>query len=190
MAGAHGSQVGSLPRQNHPGPVGEGAHPRGPAVSTARGNDFRPIRSFIAQGLFQEVKAIADTGFLVAFANRKDLHHNWAVEIARQVVDPLLTCEAVLAEATFHLGSSLLIFDFVRTGLVKSAFVLADHVPRLTELATRYQDRRPDLADLCLIRMSELNPNHAVITTDLADFRVYRRNRREVIPLICPPANN
>ena len=54
------------------------------------------------------------------------------------------------------------------------------------ELALRYVDRRPDLADLCLIRLSELHPKHSVITTDLMDFRVYRRGRRETIPLIHP----
>jgi len=27
-----------------------------------------------------------------------------------------------------------------------------------------------------------------VITVDREDFRVYRRNKRETIPLICPPA--
>jgi hypothetical protein len=43
-----------------------------------------------------------------------------------------------------------------------------------------------DLADLCLIRMSELYPHHRVITVD-EDFRVYRRNKREVIPIIMPP---
>jgi len=35
--------------------------------------------------------------------------------------------------------------------------------------------------------MSELYPRHSVITIDAADFRVYRRNKREVIPTICPP---
>jgi len=50
-----------------------------------------------------------------------------------------------------------------------------------------FRDRHPDLADLCLIRMSELHPKHSVITVDEADFRVYRRNKREVIPIICPP---
>jgi predicted nucleic acid-binding protein len=41
------------------------------------------------------VKGIADTGFLVAFANRNDHYHAWAVSIARGVTEPLLTCEAV-----------------------------------------------------------------------------------------------
>ena len=51
------------------------------------------------------MKGIADTGFLVAFANRRDRHHDWAVNLARDVSTPLLTCEAVLAEAAFHLGT-------------------------------------------------------------------------------------
>jgi uncharacterized protein len=134
------------------------------------------------------VKAIVDTGFLVAFGNRTDRYHMWAIQLALSITDPLLTCDAVLAEAAFHLGDAELVLDFVRTGLVKPAFDCASHTNRLRELAHRYRDRRPDLADLCLIRMSELNPRHSVITTDLTDFRVYRRNRREAIPLIHPPA--
>ena len=50
------------------------------------------------------MKGIADTGFLVAFANRNDRHHHLAVGVAEQVSEPLLTCEAVLAETGFHLG--------------------------------------------------------------------------------------
>jgi len=132
------------------------------------------------------MKAIADTGFLVAFGNRNDYHHEWAVGIAERVTEPLLTCEEVLAETAFHLGSSALVLAFLRDGLARSALVLTEHVSRLAELAVRYADRKPDLADLCLICLSELHPRYPVITTDLADFRVYRRGRREVIPLIHP----
>ena len=102
------------------------------------------------------MKAIADTGFLVAFGNRRDLYHAWALEIAQRVTEPLLTCDAVLPEAVFHLGSARLVLDYVREGLVHSSFAVADHIPRLSELAIRYADRSPDLADLCLIRMSEI----------------------------------
>jgi hypothetical protein len=59
---------------------------------------------------------------------------------------------------------------------------------RLQELAARYADRSPDLADLCLIRLSKLNPKYPVITTDVGDFRIYRRGRREAIPIIHPPS--
>ena len=134
------------------------------------------------------MKGIADTGFLVAFANARDQHHAWAVRLAEQVTDPLLTCEAVLAETAFHLEDSGLVLAMMDTGLVTVAFACVDHVAALRSLARKYADRRPDLADLCLIRMSELYPQHAVLTVDEADFRVYRRHKRDVIPVICPPA--
>lgn len=132
------------------------------------------------------MKAIADTGFLVALANRRDLHHAWAARTIRRFTEPLLTCEAVLAETAFHLGSSRVVLGFVEDGLVVSAIRLADHTPELVRLASRYADRSPDLADLCLIRLSELHPELPVITTDVKDFRVYRRGRREAIPLLHP----
>jgi len=133
------------------------------------------------------MKGIADTGFLVAFANGNDAYHEWAAGVAARVSGPLLTCEAVLAEAAFHLRSAGLVLDMLQEGLVMLAFDVKDHVPQLVALARRYADRQPDLADLCLIRMSELHPRHSVITVDREDFEVYRRNKREVIPLICPP---
>lgn len=133
------------------------------------------------------MKGIADTGFLVAFANRNDQHHEWAVSVAERVTAPLLTCEAVLAEAVFHLQDPALVLAMLQEGLITLAFDCRGHVAQLAELAGRYADRHPDLADLCLIRMSELHPRHSVITVDRADFRIYRRNKREAIPLICPP---
>jgi uncharacterized protein len=130
--------------------------------------------------------AIADTGYLVALVRRHDQHHTWANCLAGQFSLPLLTCEAVLAETAFHLKSSLYIFAMLQRGAVRVAFEMTGQVERLNELATRYADRHPDLADLCVIRMSELYPRHAVITID-EDFRIYRRNKREAIPLLCPP---
>jgi uncharacterized protein len=133
------------------------------------------------------VKGIADTGFLVAFANRNDHYHAWALSVASGVTEPLLTCEAVLAETAFHLQSVPLVLSMVAEGLVEIAFDCRSQLSQLAALADRYSDRNPDLADLCLIRMSEIYPRHSLITVDKKDFRIYRRNRRETIPLICPP---
>jgi predicted nucleic acid-binding protein len=133
------------------------------------------------------MKGIADTGFLVAFANRGDRYHEWAVSLASQIAEPLLTCESVLSEAAFHLGSVSLVLSLLREGLATVAFDCREHWPQLEELAQRYADRQPDLADLCLVRMSEIYPRCHVITVDRDDFRIYRRNKREMIPLICPP---
>lgn len=132
------------------------------------------------------MKGIADTGFIVAFGSGNDRYHSWALEVAKGITEPLLTCEAVLAEAAFHLGSSSYVLALVREEMLRPAFDLARNLEPLAQMAERYKDRNPDLADLCLVRMSELYPRHVVITIDEADFRVYRRNKREAIPLLCP----
>jgi uncharacterized protein len=133
------------------------------------------------------MKGIADAGFLVAFASQEDTYHDWAVGLAAQCDEPLLTCEAVLAEAAFHLRDVPLVLEMIRNGLVAVDFDCLQNLPQLEDLAKRYADRHPGLADLCLIRMSEMHPQHSLVTVDREDFRIYRRNKREAIPLICPP---
>ncbi|MGA2233939.1 MAG: PIN domain-containing protein [Terriglobales bacterium] len=133
------------------------------------------------------MKGIADAGLIVALLNRDDRHHKWALEIARTVSEPLLTCEAVLSEAAFQVGSIQWVLGLVREGFLKIAFDLSRNFEEVVELAERYQDRTPDLADLCLIRMSEIHGSLPVLTVDEKDFRIYRRNGRDVIPIVCPP---
>ena len=133
------------------------------------------------------MNAIADTGLLVALARANDQYNSWASEIGPQITWPVLTCEAVLAETAFHLQSCEPVLGMLRDGVVRVAFECERNLQHLLDLALRYADRKPDLADLCLIRMSELFPRHVVVTVDEDDFRVYRRNKREAIPLLCPP---
>ena len=133
------------------------------------------------------MNAIADTGFIVSLVNSYDIHHRWALEVSPTLTAPALTCEAVLAEAAFHLHSADVVLEMVESGFLELAFDANQHIPALLALAQRYADQQPDFADLCLIRMSELFPRHSVITIDEHDFRIYRRNKRDVIPLICPP---
>ena len=132
------------------------------------------------------MQVIVDTGYLVALVRKDDQHHAWAVGLGGQLELPLLTCEAVLSETSFHLESSVYVLAMLKRRTIRVAFDCTSQLEPFHDLATRYADRRPDLADLCLIRMSELYPRHSVVTVD-EDFRVYRRNKREAIPLLCPP---
>lgn len=97
----------------------------------------------------------------------------------QQVEAPLLTCEAVLAETPFHFQSTNLALRTVTLGLVELTFKCSEHLAELAGLAEHYSDRKPDLADLCLIRMRELHPRHVLLTVDEKGFRVYRRNKRD-----------
>lgn len=129
---------------------------------------------------------IADTGFLVAFLNRRDSHHDWAMQLTGEIDEPLVTCEAVLAEAVFHTGSAKRVLALLRDDLVRVDFDLNTYWARLEVLAKRYAGRSPDLADLCLICLSECFPTRPVFTVD-GDFRTCRRHQREIIPVIMPP---
>ncbi|HXZ81653.1 MAG TPA: hypothetical protein VEG30_17120 [Terriglobales bacterium] len=132
------------------------------------------------------MKVIADTGFIVALGSDNDVHHRWATEVAKQVTEPALSCEAVLAETAFQLKSVGYVLALLDRGVLQVAFDFPANLKQLRGLAEKYEDRNPDLADLCLIRMSELYPSHTVLTVDESNFRVYRRNKREVIPILSP----
>ena len=132
---------------------------------------------------------LLDTGPIVAYLNERDQHHGWAVSVWNHLPPPLLTCDAVLSEACFlvetHGGSADWVMELVERGIVTSGFTLADHATRLRALLKKYRSTPMSLADACLVRMSELNPRHTVLTTD-SDFRIYRRDGRHVIPTLMP----
>jgi predicted nucleic acid-binding protein len=132
---------------------------------------------------------LVDAGPLVAFLNRGDAHHVWARAQLARLHPPLITCEAVLAEACDllrrHPGGVPALLTVVDRGLVSVGFRLDEHVRRVAELMERYADVPMSLADACLVRMSELSPGADVLTLDRG-FRHYRRLGRQAIPLIIP----
>ncbi len=86
--------------------------------------------------------------------NARNTHHKWALRVAEEVDEPLLTSEAVLEETGFHPGNVDLVLEMVIENFLELAFDSNDHLPQLAALAKRYGERKPDFADLCLIRMS------------------------------------
>ena len=131
---------------------------------------------------------ICDTGPLVAYLNRNDPHHAWAVALMKSVAPPLLTCDPVLTEAAYFLREDGLAVDplfamLERNGL-RLAFSLESHWPRVRLLMSRYE--RMDLADAAVVAMTELHPRSRVLTVDRRDFTVYRRNDRQVIDFVAP----
>ena len=132
---------------------------------------------------------LVDAGPLAAQLIGTDAHHAWAAERFEILRPPLLTCEPVLSEACHiierHGGNPITVLEMVQNGVLEIAFTLDDHVPELLALMRRYRDVPMSLADACLVRMSELHRHCRVMTTD-TDFRLYRRNARQIIPLLAP----
>lgn len=71
--------------------------------------------------------------------------------------------------------------------IIDPEFVLARELSGVVALATKYADRPMDLADACLVRMTELSSRSRVWTVDRDDFTVYRRNGRQPIACEFPP---
>src|SRR5205085_8701418 len=126
---------------------------------------------------------------LVALLDRRERFHAWAVEQARTLQPPLITCEAVIAEVCFLIadlpGGARAVRDNLANGTWRLDFSLAAEQRRVFALMETYADQPMSLADACLVRMSEFHARATVFTLD-GHFRVYRRNRRQIIPLIIP----
>lgn len=132
---------------------------------------------------------LVDTGPLVAYLVKEEEHHGWVCEQFARLKPPLLTCEVVLAEAAYLTaqarGDSTHLLELVHRGVLQVGFSLGDEALTVRRLMLRYTDLPMSLADACLVRMAEARPQAAVFTFD-GHFKIYRRNQRQVIPLIIP----
>ena len=134
-------------------------------------------------------KILLDAGPLIGYLNRHDQHHGWAVKCWAALPGPLWTCETVLSEAVFNLQSEGMKLDaiihYLESGIIRLDFSMERNRADVLNLLHKYADQPMSVADACLVRMSELNDNCQVFTTD-RDFLVYRRKGRSVIPLLAP----
>jgi predicted nucleic acid-binding protein len=133
--------------------------------------------------------ALLDTGPLVAFLNRRDRFHAWAVAQLDEIEPPLLTCEPVLSEACFLLrhdpAGPAAVLDLVHDDLLRVGLHVPDEIVALRRLVRRYAELPISLADACLIRLAELNAGSVLLTLD-SDFKIYRMHGRQVVPTLMP----
>jgi uncharacterized protein len=73
----------------------------------------------------------------------------------------------------------------LRRGALASRYRFADDMEAVLKLMERYADVPMSFADACLVRMTETLNDPLLLTTD-ADFRIYRRHGRQVIPCMLP----
>jgi predicted nucleic acid-binding protein len=132
---------------------------------------------------------LLDTGPLVAYFDRSEAHHGWATEQFAAIKPPLLTCEPVLTEAAYLIqsggGDVRALYSFLRDGVIQIPFQLGTEAEAVAALMRRYADLPMDLADACLVRMTEVRNIARVFTLD-EHFTIYRRHGRQIIPLIIP----
>ena len=134
-------------------------------------------------------RVVIDTGPLIALLNRRDRHHAWVREVLDAVEPPIFTCEAVVSKACFLLaridGGPDAVLELIASDVVKIDFRMPAEIAAVRGLMRKFKNVPMSLADACLVRMTELDAQSVVVTLD-SDFRVYRRNRRQIIPTIMP----
>ena len=133
------------------------------------------------------MKNILDAGPLIAALNSRDQHHSWAVQTLEHLGSPFYSCAEAMAEAAALTAQPVAITEMIAAGEIVLAFDLGGQAAAVLRLLKKYADREMDLADACIVRMTELNRDCRVITVDRKDFSVYRRNGRDLIPIVAPP---
>jgi uncharacterized protein len=132
---------------------------------------------------------LIDSGAIVAALRRRDQHHAWARAHFEAETEPFLTCEAVLSESFFLLerayGGREALCGLLERSIIRADFSLDDQMAETLRLLRRYHDTPMSFADACLVRMAEQFHDAIIFTTD-TDFRTYRKNGRQIIPLIMP----
>lgn len=130
---------------------------------------------------------IVDASFLIALWRKQDRHHAWSLQLAKRLPPPWLTCEAALSEADHLLapdGCATLRLA-CRRGALRVCGCDGDAFLPILDLLDKYADVPMSIADAGLVRLTEILPNPLLLTTD-ADFRIYRRLGRRMIPLRMP----
>jgi predicted nucleic acid-binding protein len=94
-----------------------------------------------------------------------------------------------MAEAAAMTHNPSAIVEMINAREIILDFNLAEHAEAVLRLLKKYHDRQIDLADACILRMTELTRTCRVITVDRNDFEIYRRNNREIIPILAPPVS-
>ena len=132
---------------------------------------------------------IADTGFVVALANRSDSKHQAvkAIYIQQQMI---LLPQTVLAEVAYLIGREsgrVTVASFLR-GLPVSRFSLIalveQDILRVAEILNQYADSRIDFVDATVMAVAERLNIVTVLTLDRRDFSLFRPRHCDIFNLI------
>jgi uncharacterized protein len=129
---------------------------------------------------------IADTGFWVALYNRRDKHHQAALDAAdRHETEGFATTHVVVAEACHllhrreHAAVMLQLVEALRDAPVEILDLKTDDLPQIARLMHKYRDLPMDYADASLVLLAEHLGHGRILTTDRRDFGSYRWKNRD-----------
>ncbi len=122
---------------------------------------------------------IVDTGFWVAFFNRKDTHYLQARECVLHLQEPLITTLPVITETCYllqHRAGTPIMLAFVgtlRQGGSQLFQIQDAMMVRIEELMYQYANLPMDFADASLVILAEALGHGRILSTDERDFQTY-----------------
>jgi predicted nucleic acid-binding protein len=130
---------------------------------------------------------LLDTGPIVALLDRSEGRHAECAEIIATLEAPLVTCEAVIAEACYLLrglkGAAAAVLDNVERGNFLILYRVTGRADRIAKLMKKYADAPMDFADACLVDMAGQLGAGRIWTLD-GDFGIYRWGRNRPFELV------
>lgn len=135
------------------------------------------------------VRYLVDAGPLVGAFSPRDQWHEWSREALGVLGTETYTTETVFAEAGHLLKpypkGLVQLLRSLHEGKVRFLSVYPQQAARCMELILKYPQRM-DVGDASLVILSETYPTAKLLTLDIADFGVYRRQDGRPVPLIAP----
>jgi predicted nucleic acid-binding protein len=130
---------------------------------------------------------LLDTSCIVGLLDRSEQYHERCVEAIQSLDAPLITCEAVIAEACYLMGKVKggpeAVLQNVEAGQFLIPYRASDNAGRIRRLMRRYADVPMDFADACLVDMASHFLTGRILTLD-RDFYIYRWGRNRPFELL------
>jgi uncharacterized protein len=96
---------------------------------------------------------------VIAFLDRKDQYHQWAVNLAKRFKPPFYTCEPVIAESSYHLFKAAGVqgvqnlMRLIDDDILKIDFSVSENATRIKTLCEKYPNM--GFFDACVVAMTE-----------------------------------
>ncbi len=134
-------------------------------------------------------RVLLDTGVIVALLDRSERYHARCVQALENLEQPLVTCEAVIAESCYLLrelnGAPEAVLANVEQGIFQIPFQIAHSAAAVRAIVHKYRDVPADFADACLIQMADELETGEILTLD-SDFARYRWRRNRTFHSLIP----
>jgi len=125
------------------------------------------------------MKALVDTSFLYALADRDDRGHQAAVALLTEDVERIVPLP-VIPEAAYMIGKRLgypAMQQFVHriaAPSIRLEAITHEDLRRIGAIIDQYADARFDFVDMAIMALSERLNIQTVLTFDRRDFQIFR----------------